>query len=172
MPIIQKMSACNAAFQRFEAVKPNREKRAKQKVFFVEGVHPIEQAVRLLGEHTGGGGSVDLGRLAIVGVTDGDSNPLTALYNVLIGESAASKSVAPEAFLAAAGSTVSIEVPSVGGDAPTGDETVEATLIDGEPAAFTDFTKSLKDEALCIEFTMPATTAEEAILLFAVTEGK
>ena len=105
-------------------------------------------------------------------MTDGDSNPLTALYNVLIGESAASKSVAPEAFLAAAGSTVSIEVPSVGGDAPTGDETVEATLIDGEPAAFTDFTKSLKDEALCIEFTMPATTAEEALLIFAVTEGK
>ena len=131
----------------------------------------IEQAVRLLGEHIGGGGA-SLGRLAIVGVTDGDSNPLTALYNVLIGESAASKSVAPEAFLAAAGSTVSIEVPSVGGDAPTGDETVEATLIDGEPAAFTDFTKSLKDEALCIEFTMPATTAEEALLIFAVTEGK
>ncbi|MBR3505348.1 MAG: rRNA methyltransferase [Clostridia bacterium] len=46
MPVIQKMSARNAAFQRFETVKRNREKRAKQKVFFVEGVHPIEQAVR------------------------------------------------------------------------------------------------------------------------------
>ena len=46
MPVMQRMSARNAAFQRFEAVKRNREKRAKQKVFFVEGVHPIEQAVR------------------------------------------------------------------------------------------------------------------------------
>ncbi|MBO4298795.1 MAG: rRNA methyltransferase [Clostridia bacterium] len=46
MPIIRKMSARDAAFQRFEAVKRSREKRAKQKVFFVEGVHPIEQAVR------------------------------------------------------------------------------------------------------------------------------
>ena len=46
MPVMQRMSARNAAFQRFEAVKRNREKRAKQKVFFMEGVHPIEQAVR------------------------------------------------------------------------------------------------------------------------------
>ena len=46
MPSIQKMSARNAAFQRFETVKRNREKRTKQKVFFVEGVHPIEQAIR------------------------------------------------------------------------------------------------------------------------------
>ena len=46
MPVMQKMSARNAAFQRFEAVKRSREKRAKQRVFFVEGVHPIEQAIR------------------------------------------------------------------------------------------------------------------------------
>ena len=46
MPSIRKMTARDAAFQRFETMKRNREKRAKQKVFFVEGVHPIEQAVR------------------------------------------------------------------------------------------------------------------------------
>jgi len=40
------MTARNAAFQRFETVKRNREKRTRQGVFFVEGVHPIEQAIR------------------------------------------------------------------------------------------------------------------------------
>lgn len=42
---IQKMSVRNAAFQRFEALQRNREKRTKERLFFVEGVHPIEQAV-------------------------------------------------------------------------------------------------------------------------------
>jgi TrmH family RNA methyltransferase len=42
---ILKMSVRNAAFQRFETLQRNREKRTKEKLFFVEGVHPIEQAI-------------------------------------------------------------------------------------------------------------------------------
>jgi len=40
-----KMSVRNAAFQRFETLQRNREKRTREKLFFVEGVHPIEQAI-------------------------------------------------------------------------------------------------------------------------------
>lgn len=40
-----KMSVRNAAFQRFETLQRNREKRTRERLFFVEGVHPIEQAV-------------------------------------------------------------------------------------------------------------------------------
>jgi len=40
-----KMSARNAAYQQFETLKRNREKRHRQKLFFLEGVHPIEQAL-------------------------------------------------------------------------------------------------------------------------------
>lgn len=42
---ILKMSVKNAAFQKFEALQRNREKRTKERLFFVEGVHPIEQAI-------------------------------------------------------------------------------------------------------------------------------
>ena len=42
---ILKMSVRNAAFQKFETLQRNREKRTKEKLFFVEGVHPIKQAV-------------------------------------------------------------------------------------------------------------------------------
>lgn len=42
---ILKMSVRNAAFQRFETLQRNREKRTRERLFFVEGVHPIEQAV-------------------------------------------------------------------------------------------------------------------------------
>ena len=42
---VLKMSVRNAAFQRFETVQRNREKRTREKIFFVEGVHPIEQAI-------------------------------------------------------------------------------------------------------------------------------
>ncbi len=40
-----KMSVRNAAFQRFETLRRNREKRTRERLFFVEGVHPIEQAI-------------------------------------------------------------------------------------------------------------------------------
>ncbi len=40
-----KMSVRNAAFQQFEALQRNREKRTRERLFFVEGVHPIEQAI-------------------------------------------------------------------------------------------------------------------------------
>ena len=43
--MIQQMSARNAAFQRFETIKRNREKRTRQRLAFLEGVHPIEQAI-------------------------------------------------------------------------------------------------------------------------------
>ncbi len=42
---VLKMSVRNAAFQRFETLQRNREKRTREKLFFVEGVHPIEQAI-------------------------------------------------------------------------------------------------------------------------------
>lgn len=39
------MTTRNSEYQRFETLKRNREKRAKQGLFFLEGVHPVEQAV-------------------------------------------------------------------------------------------------------------------------------
>lgn len=43
---LQYITKRNAAFQRFEALKRNREKRHRQNLFFLEGVHPIEQALK------------------------------------------------------------------------------------------------------------------------------
>jgi tRNA G18 (ribose-2'-O)-methylase SpoU len=40
------MNARDSAFQQFETLKRNREKRARQGLFFLEGVHPVEQAVK------------------------------------------------------------------------------------------------------------------------------
>lgn len=45
MPACRDMFSRNAAFQQFETLKRNREKRTHQRLFFLEGVHPIEQAV-------------------------------------------------------------------------------------------------------------------------------
>lgn len=42
----EKIYARNAEFQRFETLKRNREKRTKQRLAFMEGVHPVEQAIR------------------------------------------------------------------------------------------------------------------------------
>ncbi len=41
----QKMTARDAAFQQFETLRRNREKRTKQRLFFLEGVHPTEHAI-------------------------------------------------------------------------------------------------------------------------------
>lgn len=43
--MIKQMYARSAEFQRFETLKRNREKRTQQKLMFLEGVHPIEQAI-------------------------------------------------------------------------------------------------------------------------------
>ena len=45
LSVYKDMFSRNAAFQQFETLKRNREKRAKQKLFFLEGVHPVEQAI-------------------------------------------------------------------------------------------------------------------------------
>ena len=45
MSVYRDMNVRNSEFQRFETLKRNREKRAKQGLFFLEGVHPVEQAV-------------------------------------------------------------------------------------------------------------------------------
>ena len=45
MKKVREMSSRDSEFQRFETLKRNREKRAKQGLFFLEGVHPVEQAV-------------------------------------------------------------------------------------------------------------------------------
>jgi len=42
---ILKMGVRNAAYQQFEALSRNREKRTQRRLFFLEGVHLIEQAV-------------------------------------------------------------------------------------------------------------------------------
>lgn len=46
MSIYRNMNARDSEYQRFETLKRNREKRAKQGLFFLEGVHPVEQAVQ------------------------------------------------------------------------------------------------------------------------------
>ena len=45
MPVYKEMFTRNAAFQQFETLKRNREKRTRQQLFFLEGVHPVEQAI-------------------------------------------------------------------------------------------------------------------------------
>lgn len=45
MPRYRDMRVRDADFQRFETLRRNREKRAKQGLCFLEGVHPIERAV-------------------------------------------------------------------------------------------------------------------------------
>lgn len=46
MPKTIRITSRNALFQQMETVKRNREKRTKAKTFFLEGVHPIENAIR------------------------------------------------------------------------------------------------------------------------------
>ena len=45
MPAYLPITVRNATFQKFETMRRNREKRHKQKLAFVEGVHPFEQAI-------------------------------------------------------------------------------------------------------------------------------
>ncbi len=45
MSIYRNMFSRDSEYQRFETLKRNREKRSKQGLFFLEGVHPVEQAV-------------------------------------------------------------------------------------------------------------------------------
>ncbi|MBP3542470.1 MAG: RNA methyltransferase [Clostridia bacterium] len=49
MPKVRPIQSRNDVFQRYETLHRNREKRTHQKLFFLEGVHPVEQAV-LAGE--------------------------------------------------------------------------------------------------------------------------
>lgn len=133
----------------------------------------IEQAVRLLGEHIGGGGGgVSLGNMVMFGVSDGNGDSIMAEYRVGIGASQAVMTLAPEMVGAAGGTSVDIVIMEIGGDPVTGGETVSAEFMDGESSTFTDFTKSLKDDALHIEFTMPSVESDEAFLAFTVEQGK
>lgn len=50
MPEIRPLRARNDVFQLYETLSRNREKRTRTKLFFLEGVHPVEQAVAA-GEH-------------------------------------------------------------------------------------------------------------------------
>ncbi len=43
---VQSIYSKNAEFQRYETLKRNREKRSKQGLAFLEGVQPVEQAIR------------------------------------------------------------------------------------------------------------------------------
>ena len=131
----------------------------------------IEQAVRLLGEHIGGGG-VSLGNMVMFGVADGNGDSIMAEYRIGIGASQAVMTLAPEVVGAAGGASADIVIMDIGGDPVTGGETVSAELTDGESSTFTDFTKSLKDDALHIEFTMPSVESEEAFLAFTVEQSK
>lgn len=50
MPEIRPLRARNDVFQLYETLSRNREKRTRTKLYFLEGVHPVEQAVAA-GEH-------------------------------------------------------------------------------------------------------------------------
>ena len=45
MPQVRPLRARNDVFQLYETLNRNREKRTKTKLYFLEGVHPVEQAV-------------------------------------------------------------------------------------------------------------------------------
>ena len=129
----------------------------------------IEEAVRLLGEHIGGGGG-SLGATIVFGASTEGGDPVMAEYRIGIGESVVATTFAPEMVGAAGGSSVDIVIAEIDGDPVTGNETVTAEFIGGETAAFTDFTKSFKEGALHIEFTMPNEEAE--FLGFTVSAAK
>lgn len=130
----------------------------------------IEQAVRLLGEHIGGGGGGSLGAAIVFGASTEGGDPVMAEYRIGIGESVVATTFAPEMVAAAGGSSVDIVITEIDADPVTGNETVTAEFIGVEPAAFTDFTKSFKEGALHIEFTMPNVEAE--FLGFTVSVAK
>jgi hypothetical protein len=132
----------------------------------------IEQAVRLLGEHIGGGGGGSLGATIMFGASTEGGDPIMAEYRIGIGESVAAMAFAPEAIAAASGSSVDIVISELGGDTVTGNETVTAEFrTDDNQIAFTDFDKSFKDDALHIEFTMPNVDAD-LFLAFTVSAAK
>lgn len=102
------------------------------------------------------GGGVVLGSIIMFGVADGNGDSIPSEYRIGIGESIAANTFMPEMVGAAIGSSVDIVISEIGGDPVTGNETVTASFTTGDdPVAFTDFTKTLKEEALHIEFTMP-----------------
>ena len=45
MPVTRPIQSRNDVFQRYETLRRNREKRTHQRLFFLEGVHPVEQAI-------------------------------------------------------------------------------------------------------------------------------
>ena len=45
MPELRPLRARNDIFQRYETLRRNREKRTHMKLYFLEGVHPVEQAI-------------------------------------------------------------------------------------------------------------------------------
>ena len=45
MPVTRPIRQRSDVFQRYETLRRNREKRTHQRLFFLEGVHPIEQAI-------------------------------------------------------------------------------------------------------------------------------
>lgn len=45
MPSIQPIRSRNDIFQLFETLRRNREKRTRTRLYFLEGVHPVEQAI-------------------------------------------------------------------------------------------------------------------------------
>lgn len=107
------------------------------------------------------GGGVVLGSIIMIGVADGNGDSIPSEYRIGIGESIAANTFMPEMVGAAVGSLVDIVITEIAGDPVTGNETVTAEFTsDGDPVAFTDFTKSLKDDALHIEFTMPNVEAD------------
>ena len=50
MPVTRPILKRDDAFQRYETLRRNREKRTHQHLYFLEGVHPVEQAIAA-GEH-------------------------------------------------------------------------------------------------------------------------
>lgn len=45
MPLVQPVRQRSDVFQRYDTIRRNREKRTRQRLCFLEGVHPVEQAV-------------------------------------------------------------------------------------------------------------------------------
>lgn len=45
MPVLHPVAKRDDVFQRYETLRRNREKRTHQRLFFLEGVHPVEQAI-------------------------------------------------------------------------------------------------------------------------------
>ena len=131
----------------------------------------IEQAVRLLGEHIGGGGGIELGVLSLVNITYAGDPAEGLSFEVSYAEQNVATVLFPMESPSFAGG-LHVAATFACGSAPN----ISATFgPDGSASAFTDYSASYDEgmEMETITFDMPNGTEDNgATLTFACTAGE